>query len=58
MQPMLQRLGALKSVDFKSVLPNGADVYEAAFENGKLQMIISLGADGKVLGAGMRPAQQ
>jgi CubicO group peptidase (beta-lactamase class C family) len=57
MRLMLQRMGAIKSIDFATVAPNGADVYETTFENGKLRTIINLGADGKILGAGLRSAQ-
>jgi hypothetical protein len=40
-------LGALKSVTFKSVEPNGADLYEIKFEKGRTEWQIIVGADGK-----------
>jgi hypothetical protein len=48
-------LGALQSVSFKGVAAGGADIYEVKFEKGALECRISLGADGKVEGAGIRP---
>ena len=38
LQPWYQRLGAIKSVDFKGVGPGGADIYEVTFENGALEV--------------------
>jgi CubicO group peptidase (beta-lactamase class C family) len=57
MQPMLQQLGAIKSVEFKGVGPAGADIFNVAFENGKLEVRIALDADGKVVSEGVRPLQ-
>jgi CubicO group peptidase (beta-lactamase class C family) len=54
-QGLLGRFGALQSLSFKGVAPNGADIYQLKFENGSLEYKILLGADGKVEGAGFRP---
>ena len=53
-QAMMNRLGALQSVSFKAVEPNGADIYQVEFENGSLEYRILLGPDGKVEGANIR----
>ena len=55
MQPMIQRLGAIKTIEFKGVGPGGRDIYDVAFENGKLEVRILLDADGKVVGEAVRP---
>jgi len=55
MQPTIQRLGAIKTIEFKGVGPAGGDIYNVAFENGKLEVRIILDADGKVVGEGVRP---
>ena len=55
LQAIVTRLGAVQSVTFKGVGPAGADIYEVKFENGSLEYRISLGPDGKVQGAGIRP---
>jgi CubicO group peptidase (beta-lactamase class C family) len=54
-QPMIGKLGALKSVTFKSVGPGGADVYSVQFEKGALEYRIWLSPDGKVDSANFRP---
>jgi len=52
---MFGSLGALESLTFKGVSPQGIDVYEATFEQGKLDfMIAPLGPDGKITGLLMR----
>ena len=56
MQPMFDKLGALKTLTFKTVAPGGADIYEADFEHGQTEWRIApLGADGKVNGLNFRP---
>ena len=55
MQPMLQRMGAIKSVEFKGVGPAGADIYNVGLENGKVEVRITLDAGGKVVGEMLRP---
>ena len=54
MQSTLAELGALQSVSFKGVAPNGADLYQVKFENGSAEYRILLGADGKIEGANFR----
>jgi hypothetical protein len=54
-QPMITKLGALRSVTFKSVGPGGADVYSVQFEKGALEYRIWLSPDGKVDSANFHP---
>jgi hypothetical protein len=54
-QGALQQLGAMQSVTFKGVGPGGADIYEAKFENGGLELRILLSAEGKIDAVGLRP---
>jgi beta-lactamase regulating signal transducer with metallopeptidase domain len=50
-QQMISSLGPLKSVTFRSVSPEGVDVYDVDFERGRTQWHISpLSPDGKVQG--------
>ena len=51
---MFARLGALRGVSFTRVDAIGLDHYEAAFENGALEVMFMLGADGKARGFGLR----
>jgi hypothetical protein len=53
-QPEINKLGTLQSVTFKGVGPGGADIYLLGFETGALEYRISLGASGKIEGAGYR----
>ena len=55
LQSTITDLGAIQSVSFKGVGPGGADIYQVKFEKGALECRISLGPDGKVEGAGIRP---
>ncbi len=55
-QAMLNSMGALQSMSFKGVGPGGADIYQLKFEKGALEYRILLGADLKVEGASIRPA--
>jgi CubicO group peptidase (beta-lactamase class C family) len=55
LQGALQQLGAMQSVTFNGVGPGGADIYEAKFENGGLELRILLSAEGKINGVGLRP---
>lgn len=49
------KLGAFESLTFKGVSPQGVDVYEATFAQGKVEfMIAPLGPDGKITGLLMR----
>ncbi len=52
---MMEKLGALQSVTFKSVGPNGADIYEVRFEHGSTEWRITMAPDGKIEGVGFRP---
>ena len=51
---MMNRVGALQSVSFKAVEPNGADIYQVKFDNGSLEYRILLGPNWKVEGANLR----
>lgn len=52
----IKRLGAFKSLTFKSVSPDGTDIYEAEFEHGKAEgRMAPLTSDGKVELRGFRP---
>ena len=55
LQSTMTDLGTIQSVSFKGVGPGGADIYQMKFEKGALECRISLGPDGKVEGAGIRP---
>ena len=57
LQSMVSGLGAVESVSFKGVGPAGADIYQVKFANGSLEYRVSLGSDGKVEGANVRPVQ-
>jgi hypothetical protein len=49
--PLMKSLGALKSISFRTVNPQGMDVYDAAFEQGRVEFLIApLASDGKVTG--------
>ena len=51
----IAQFGAVRSVTFKSVAPNGADVFEVKFEHGASEWSIILGPDGKIQGMRLRP---
>jgi CubicO group peptidase (beta-lactamase class C family) len=55
LQSTITDLGAIQSVTFKGVGPGGADIYQVKFEKGASECRISLGPDGKIEGAGIRP---
>jgi cyanophycinase len=54
MKDLLTQLGTLESVTFKSVTPNGADIYDVKFEHGSTEWRISMQPDGKIEGVGFR----
>jgi hypothetical protein len=54
LKKMFENLGAIQSVTFKSVGPNGMDVYEVKFENGSLESLILLGPLGKTQSLGFQ----
>jgi hypothetical protein len=53
---MFSGFGAIKSVKFMEVDPQGADTYEVAYTNATMLWTILLGPDGKTVMAGLRPA--
>jgi beta-lactamase regulating signal transducer with metallopeptidase domain len=55
MQPQISSLGALKSVTFRNVTSQGADLYLATYERGSMAWRIVLGPDGKIVGAMVTP---
>jgi CubicO group peptidase (beta-lactamase class C family) len=55
MQKWLSYLGALKSLTFVRVQPQGGDDFDAVFENGALRVGIGVNDDGRIEGAGLNP---
>jgi beta-lactamase regulating signal transducer with metallopeptidase domain len=55
MQPQIASLGALKSVTFRNVTGQGADLYLATYEKGSMAWRVVLGPDGKIVGAMVTP---
>ncbi len=55
LQQTFQSLGAIESVTFVEVSPQGGDAFDVKFVNGALRWTISLTPDGKTAGAGIRP---
>jgi hypothetical protein len=49
-------LGALQTVTFQNVLPQGADSYLVKFEGGSLLVSIVLDSKGIITGMGLQPA--
>ena len=50
---MIEKLGALKSINFKRVTPQGFDTYDVAFAHGQVEWLIApLAPDGKVTARG------
>jgi hypothetical protein len=56
LQRTFSSFGALKSVKFIEVDPQGADTYEVAYANATTRWTILLSPDGKTVMAGVRPA--
>jgi D-alanyl-D-alanine-carboxypeptidase/D-alanyl-D-alanine-endopeptidase len=54
LKSLINELGAVESVTFKSVSPEGADIYDVKFEHGSTEWRISLEPDGKIGGIGFR----
>ncbi len=52
LQTTVVGLGALQSLAFVRVMPNGGDVYRAKFEKGSMEWTLALDADGKTQGVG------
>ncbi len=57
LQQAAQQFGAIQSLKFSGVTPQGADTYEVQHEHGTSNMIIMLSSDGKIQGAGFRPGR-
>ena len=55
LQPFLTRLGAVKSLTFQSVGPDGADIYNVECEHEALVLRIVMTADGLINSAGFSP---
>jgi hypothetical protein len=55
LQQMFQSLGAIESVTFVEVGPQGGDAFDVKFANGAVRWNIVLNAEGKTAGAGVRP---
>jgi hypothetical protein len=55
LQRWLSDLGALKSLTFVRVQPEGADEFDADFEKGALRIDLGLNDDGQIEGVGVRP---
>jgi hypothetical protein len=56
LQELFKSMGALESVTFTNVDPQGADVYDVKFAGGALMWMIALTPDGKTAMSGIRPA--
>ena len=55
LRQLMAQLGALQSVTFTGVAPNGLDIYQVKFEHGSTEWRIALGPDGKASAIGFRP---
>jgi hypothetical protein len=55
LQPFVANLGTLKALRFKNVNENGGDEFEADFEKGALNVMMSLDEDGRISGAWFAP---
>jgi CubicO group peptidase (beta-lactamase class C family) len=55
LQKWLSGLGALKSLTFVRVQPQGGDDFEAEFEHGTLRIGLGVNDDGRIEGAGLSP---
>jgi len=55
LQQLFQSLGAIESVTFVEVGPQGGDAFDVKFANGAVRWNIALTPDGKTAGAGVRP---
>jgi hypothetical protein len=53
----ISSLGALKTLSFQRVAPNGADSYLAQFDNGALQILIVVDSKGVISGLLLQPVQ-
>lgn len=55
MQQRFSALGAIESVTFVEVAPNGLDVYEVHYANGGLRWLIALDDEGRTTMAAIQP---
>jgi CubicO group peptidase (beta-lactamase class C family) len=55
LQTTFKGWGELKAIAFKGVGPLGADIYNVTFERATVEYRISLGVDGKLIGARFQP---
>lgn len=51
----LSSLGAVETITFVEVAPNGGDVYDVEYANGGLRWMIALDAEGRAAGIGFQP---
>jgi len=51
----ISSLGSLKTLTFQNVAPNGADIYQAQFDNGVLQILIVIDSKGIISGLLLQP---
>jgi hypothetical protein len=59
MEQDIGSLGALKSIKFSAVSPQGWDIYDVTFERGSTAwQITPASADGKIWGMGYGPVQR
>lgn len=56
LQELMRSMGALQSVTFSGVDPQGGDVFDVTFASGALIFTIALDEAGKTVMAGLRPA--
>jgi CubicO group peptidase (beta-lactamase class C family) len=54
LQALMTDFGAVQTVTFKDVTPNGLDVYEVAFEKGSAEFRIGVDTDGTIETIGLR----
>jgi CubicO group peptidase (beta-lactamase class C family) len=55
LKTMFANFGAVKSVTFKGVAENGADIYTVEFEHGSTEWHIMMSSDGKIESLNFRP---
>jgi hypothetical protein len=53
----ISQLGALQSLTFQRVAPNGTDIYQAKFANGAMVILIAMDSKGIITSMAMVPAQ-
>ena len=53
----LAQVGAIRTIEFRGVAPNGLDTFHVQFENGSSEYLIGLTTDGKISSLGVRPNQ-